>query len=193
VDVFLETGRLVLRRFTAADADLLVELDSDPAVVRHLTGRPTKRARIAAKVLPSILAGYERPPGLGWFAAHARPDLEFLGWIGLRPDDDRPDVAELGYRLRRAAWGHGYATEGARALVAHAFTRTPVTLVHADTMAVNTASRRVMEKVGLRYESTFFEDWAHPLPGAELGDVRYVLERAAWQAASQRKYLQDLS
>ncbi len=139
-------------------------------------------------------AGYERPPGLGCVrrARHGRT-CEFLGWIGLRPDDDRPDAAELGYRLRRAAWGHGYATEGARALVAHAFTRTPVTLVHAETMAVNTASRRVMEKVGLRYESTFFENWAHPLPGAELGDVRYVLDRAAWHAASQRKYLQDLS
>lgn len=193
MDVFLETDRLVLRRFTTDDVDLLVELDSDPEVMRHLTGRPTKRTRIVAKVLPAILAGYDRPPGLGTFAAHAKPDLEFLGWIGLGTEDDPPGTAELGYRLRRAAWGHGYATEGARALVAHAFTRTPVTLVHADTMAVNRASRRVLEKVGLRHESTFFEDWAHPLPGAELGDVRYVLDRAAWCAASQRKNLQDLS
>jgi RimJ/RimL family protein N-acetyltransferase len=191
MDIFLETERLVLRRFAESDLDLLVELDSDPEVMRHLTGRPTKRERIAKKVLPAILAGYER--GLGTFAAHAKPGLEFLGWLELRPDDGRPAQVELGYRLRKSAWGSGYATEGARALVEYAFTRTATTKIHAETMAVNSASRRVMEKVGLRYESTFHGDWKHPLPGAEHGDVRYTLGRAEWYAASQRKNLQDLS
>lgn len=193
MDIFLETERLVLRRFTEDDIDLLTELDSDPEVMRLLTGRPSTRARIATKVLPSILRDYARPPGLGTFAAHARPELEFLGWIELRPDDEPPGSAELGYRLRRAAWGRGYATEGALALVRHAFSTTPTTVIHAETMAVNSASRRVMEKVGLRFAETFHLDWAHPLPGAEHGDVRYTLDRAEWDAASQRKNLQDLS
>ena len=179
MDILVETDRLVLRRFTEGDLELLVELDSDPDVMRHLTGRPTSRKRVAGKMLPSILADYAR--GIGTFAAHAKPDLEFIGWIELRPDADRPDRAELGYRLRKPAWGKGYATEGTRALVAYAFTTTAVTEVHADTMAVNAASRRVMEKVGLRYAETFFEGWKHPLPGAEHGDVRYVLDRDAWR------------
>ncbi len=191
MDIFLQTERLVLRRFTESDLDILVELDGDPEVMRFITGRPSTRERVATKILPAILRGYAS--GLGVFAAHARTDFGFLGWIELRPEDDRPERAELGYRLRRSAWDRGYATEGARALVEYAFTMTAITEIYAEAMAVNTASRRVMEKVGLHHESTFLTDWEHPLPGAEHGDVRYVVDRERWWDANPRKDLQDLS
>jgi RimJ/RimL family protein N-acetyltransferase len=96
--------------------------------------------------------------------------------------DDWPDapagqvaVATLGYRLRRSAWGRGYATEGARTLVRHAFTELGVGRVAATTMAVNTRSRRVLEKAGLRHVRTPYLDWPDPLPGNEHGDVEYEL------------------
>jgi RimJ/RimL family protein N-acetyltransferase len=88
---------------------------------------------------------------------------------------------ELGYRLRKSAWGHGYATEGSRALIAKGFTEFGVRRVYATTMSVNTASRRVLEKAGLRFVRTFHQDWPDPIPGDHLGDVEYALTRAEWQ------------
>jgi RimJ/RimL family protein N-acetyltransferase len=89
-------------------------------------------------------------------------------------------VAALGYRLRASAWGRGYATEGARALVCRAFTELAVTRIVATTMAVNTRSRRVLEKAGLGYLRTVHLDWPDPLPGNEHGDVEYQLHRDDW-------------
>jgi RimJ/RimL family protein N-acetyltransferase len=183
MEVFLRTGRLVLRRFTAADVELLVELDSDPAVMRYINGgRPTPREEIADDVLPRFLSYYDRYPGYGFFAAEAGG--EFIGWFHLRPHPEHgvPDEPELGYRLRRAAWGQGYASEGSRALIDKAFTDLGASRVYAETMAVNTGSRRVMEKAGLRYARTFHQDWPDKIDGDEHGDVEYALTRAEWEA-----------
>jgi RimJ/RimL family protein N-acetyltransferase len=124
VDVFLETERLVLRRFTGADLDLLVELDGDPEVMRYITGgRPTSREELRDEVLPAFLRYYQRSPGHGFWAAVEKATGQFLGWFHLRPPEGAsPDEPELGYRLRRSAWGKGYATEGSRALIRMAFT-----------------------------------------------------------------------
>ena len=150
--------RPLLRRITAGDVDDLVELDSDPVVMRFLTnGTPTPREVIERQTLPGILRGYERLGGLGRMAAIERSTGAFIGWIGFDPPEDgRPDdEVELGYRLRRSAWDRGYATEGARALIRRAFAELGVRRVWARTMAVNVASRRVMEKCGLRKVGEF--------------------------------------
>lgn len=94
-----------------------------------------------------------------------------------------PDEPELGYRLRKAAWGMGYATEGARALVDKAFTDLGASRVFAETMVVNTASRGVMEKSGLRLIRQFHADWPVRIPGDEHGDVEYAITRAEWECA----------
>ena len=91
-------------------------------------------------------------------------------------------TAELGYRLRRSAWGRGLASEGSRALVDHAFRVLGARRVVAETMAVHTASRRVMEKDGLRLVRTFRADWPDAIPGDEHGDVEYALTREEWEA-----------
>lgn len=173
------TRRLTLRQFTAADADDLLALDADPQVMRFVDAKTKSLAQIQSEVLPRFLACYGRYPGFGLWAAHARSDGRFIGWFGLRPVTataaamvDWPDappgdsaVVSLGYRLRVSAWGRGYATEGARALVRRAFTELDVSQIVATTMAVNTASRRVPEKAGLRYARTVYLDWPDPLPG----------------------------
>jgi RimJ/RimL family protein N-acetyltransferase len=181
--VFLETGRLALRRFTGADVDDLVDLDGDPLVMRYLTGGiPTPREAIQDEVLPRFLHYYERFAGFGFWAAIDRSTGEFLGWFHFRPPaDDRLDEAELGYRLRRSAWGRGYATEGSRALVRKGFAEFGVQRVFALTMAVNLASRRVTEKSGLTLVRTFHESWPHPIDGAEQGEVEYALTRPEWE------------
>jgi RimJ/RimL family protein N-acetyltransferase len=183
--VVLETDRLCLRRFTAGDAALLEELDSDPAVMRFITGgRATPRDEIEREILPAWLAWYEDGEGYGFWAALERATGAFVGWFHLRPRaGERPSEPELGYRLRAAAWGKGYATEGSRALIDRAFGVLGAERVTAETMAVNAASRRVMEKAGMRYVRTFHQEWPDAIDGDEHGDVEYALSRDEWLAA----------
>jgi RimJ/RimL family protein N-acetyltransferase len=190
VHVDLETDRLVLRRFTEADVDNLVALDRDPRVMRFLSGgRPTPREAIQNEVLPRMLRSYDRVPGTGRWAAIERSTGQFLGWFALDvPEDSRGEEVELGYRLRASAWSKGYATEASRALIRKAFSDLGVRRVFAQTMAVNTASRRVMEKSGLTYRRTFHRTWDNPIEGTEHGEVEYELHYADWVRSGLRAH-----
>jgi RimJ/RimL family protein N-acetyltransferase len=181
--IFLETERLVLRRLTEADVDNLFDLDGDPEVMRFITGgKPTPRDEIRDEFLPRFLHYYERFAGFGFWAAIEKSTGEFLGWFHFRPPEGSgPNEVELGYRLKRSAWGRGYATEGSRALIRKGFTELGVRRLFASTMAVNSASRRVMEKAGLTLERTLHQSWAHPIEGAEHGEVEYALTKAEWE------------
>jgi RimJ/RimL family protein N-acetyltransferase len=193
MQILLETERLILRRLTEADLDNLVELDSDPEVMRYLSGGPaTPRDVIERDILPRLLHAYEASGGLGAWAAIEKASGDFLGWLSLRPHDGSPPgEVELGYRLRRAAWGKGYATEGSRALIKKGFTEQGVQRVIATTYQYNLASRRVMERLGLTHVRSYRltpEDLAEPgtfqstSQEAWDGDeVEYALEKADWE------------
>jgi RimJ/RimL family protein N-acetyltransferase len=190
-DVFLETDRLVLRQFTEADLDNLVELDSDPEVMHWVNGgRPTPRAALRDD-LSWYIGYYERYPGFGFWAANEKSSGDFLGWFHFRPQpgvDVNLTEPELGYRLRKSAWGKGYGTEGARALIHRGFADPRVQRVVASTDAINIASRRVMEKCGMVLVRTFFGPRPDDPDGAVLEAVEYALERSAWeQAAAHEK------
>jgi RimJ/RimL family protein N-acetyltransferase len=182
MDVYLETERLILRRFTQDDLDDLVALNADPAVTHFINGgRPIPRDEIQDD-LTAFMLRYERGDGYGLWAAIEKASGEFLGWFYLRPARGGPsDEPELGYRLRRAAWGHGYGTEGSRALIDKAFRELGARRVFASTMTINIASRRVMMKAGLRFVRLFFQEWPDAIPGDHLGDVEYALTRAEWE------------
>jgi RimJ/RimL family protein N-acetyltransferase len=175
--ILLETERLILRRFTDADFDQLTELDSDPEVTRYITGGMPE---FNAAMLDAWLTQYERWPAYGTFAAIERSTDRLLGWFHLLPEDGYDDEPELGYRLIRDAWGKGYATEGSRALIDKAFTDLGATRVWAGALAIHSASRRVMEKSGLRFVRAFHGDWPFRIPGDEHGDVEYAITRAEW-------------
>jgi RimJ/RimL family protein N-acetyltransferase len=186
----LETERLLLRRFTPADADLLVALDGDPEVMRYLSGgSPTPREEIERTALPRFLRSNERTDDLGYWAVIEQASGAFLGRIYLRPiADARPDELDLGYRLNRLAWGKGYATEASRALICKGFADPRVQRIVASAIASNIASRRVMEKVGLTLVRTSRVTWPDRFGGVEQIKVDYALERADWErqaAASQ--------
>lgn len=189
----LVTPRLRLRPVRAADAEAVVALHGDPEVMRHLgTGRPVPADVVRGRDLPRLLS-HHGPSPLGYWAAEDRATDGFVGWFELRPLAAHPPGAvELGYRLRRSAWGRGLATEGARALVDQVFTGTCADEVVATTMAVNTASRRVMEKIGLSWRRTYTAEAAELLgqllPGAEQGEVEYALSRADWQPRPVRPF-----
>ena len=191
MQVYLETARVVLRRFTAADVDHLVDLDSDPEVMRFLTGgTPTPRAVIEHEILPAYLGYYTRGDRYGYWAAVEKGTGEFLGWFHFRPAAGAaPDEPELGYRLRRAAWGKGYGTEVSRALIRKGFTELGVRRVVASTYEHNRASRRVMEKAGMTLVRTYrltpqelLELFGITSPELFDGDeVEYALEQADWE------------
>ena len=182
--IILQTQRLTLRQFTEYDADNLYDLNSDPGVMRYLTGgRLTPREVLRDEVIPFHLAVYERLDRLGTWAAESSATGEFLGWFHFRPGADA-DVTniDLGYRLRRSAWNKGYATEGSRALINMGFTDLGVERVYGHTMAVNTASQRVLEKCGLALVRTTTYDGPDVIEGSEHGEVEYALTKPEWVA-----------
>jgi RimJ/RimL family protein N-acetyltransferase len=193
MQVFLETERLVLRRFTEADVDHLFDLDSDPDVMRFLNGdNPTPRDVIENEILPRFLHCYERFAGYGYWAAIEKCTGAFLGWFGFVPPEGRsPHDVQLGYRLRKSAWGKGYATEGSRALIRKGFTELGVQRVFATTYQDNRASRRVMEKAGLTLVRTYrmtpedlLAEGTYHVTSQDLwdgDDVEYALEKANWE------------
>ena len=188
--ILLETPRILLRRLTEADAEDLFALDSDPEVMRYVGPRPLAdadayRERIRAGFLPY----YHRHAGYGYFAAVAQAGGAFLGWFHLRPALDYRFAAEagycegdvdLGYRLVRAAWGRGYATEGARALVHKALAELDAGCVVGCALEANVASTRVLEKAGLKWAGRF------ALPRYEQPAVKYALRREEFDAVVAR-------
>jgi RimJ/RimL family protein N-acetyltransferase len=184
VHVYLETERLILRRLTLDDLDLITALDADPAVMRFINGgQPTPRDEIRDDYLPWWLAYYERGDRYGFWAAIEKASGAFLGWFHLRPNPEDPDdEPELGYRLVATAWGQGYATEGSRALVDRAFEEFGARRVYASTMAANVGSWRVMEKVGMHFVRTFHYDPQDRTENEEPADVEYAVTRDDWLA-----------
>jgi RimJ/RimL family protein N-acetyltransferase len=184
VDVFLETDRLLLRRFTLEDEDALLELDNDPEVMLYINGgAPVPREEIVEETLPAFLSYYDRFEGFGFWAVIEKRSGQFLGWFHFRPGEGAgPLEPELGYRLHRSAWNKGYATEVSRALIDKGFSEFAVERVYAETMVVHVGSRRVMEKAGMRFKRTFHADWPVRIPGDELGDVEYEITREQWEA-----------
>ncbi|GAA3810214.1 GNAT family N-acetyltransferase [Streptomyces chiangmaiensis] len=182
--VFLEAERLVLRPFTDADADAehLLALDNDPEVMRFINGgKPTSRETIRTQTLPRLLHDYACLGTRGYWAAEDKATGTFLGWFEFRPlDEHSAAVVELGYRLNRAAWGKGHATEGSRVLIDKGFRDFGVERVTANTMTVNTRSRRVMERAGLSFLRNFTGDWPETIEGSEQGEVEYELTLPDW-------------
>jgi RimJ/RimL family protein N-acetyltransferase len=180
----IETRRLRLRLVTAADRDDLIALERDPQVMRFLNGgRPTPDDGIDETVDFRMPRGGE---GDVWGAIE-RESAAFLGWFSLRSKAD-PRTAELGYRLHQSAWGRGYASEGAGALIDHGFGNLGLERVWAQTMTINQASRRVLEKLGLKYRRTFHPELANPPPGFDEGEVEYEITRNDWARAAAPPY-----
>ena len=173
----LQTTRLTLSPCRPDDRADFIDLELDPQVMRFLNGG---HAVDHERVDPD--APFLMPRGTEPYVWTARrtTDGAFIGWFCLWPESK--DLAELGYRLRRAEWGKGLASEGATALVDWGFATAGYDRIVATTMTVNTASRRVMEKIGMRHTRTEHGEWPDPIPGCEHGEVWYELTRSEWAA-----------
>ncbi|EKE74808.1 GNAT family N-acetyltransferase [Oceanibaculum indicum] len=172
----LQTTRLTLSPCRPDDRADFMALELDPEVMRFLNGGyAVDHQRIDENATFLMPRGTE--PYV--WTARRKTDGAFVGWFCLSPEGDHS--AELGYRLRRNEWGQGLASEGASALVDWGFRNGGYDSIVATTMAVNLGSRRVMEKIGMKYIRTVFADWPDPIPGSEQGDVWYEMTRQDWR------------
>lgn len=193
----LRTDRLTLLPLADEHLELEVELDADPEVLRYLWGRARTRDEVIASHAERMALG-RRVDGLGYWMAFRHTGEkavaagEFVGLMMLPPahgpdQPDDPTIAELGYRIVRSRWRQGYASEASVELLRHAFEDVGMRQVIAQTMSVNTGSRAVLAKVGLRYVRTYFPHFDDPLPGTDQGEVEYSITRDQWRAVSSTR------
>jgi len=146
---WLETLRIEMRAFHPDDFDDLFALDSDPRVMKYFTGgKPAPRANVEA-AMRRILRYPALFPDLGFWYATRRDTGEFIGFFCFKYAGRSPDI-EVGYRLMYRAWGQGFATEGATALVRFGFDDLGLSRIIGVTHKDNVASQRVLMKAGLR-------------------------------------------
>jgi RimJ/RimL family protein N-acetyltransferase len=180
----IRTERLLLRRWRHADREPFAAMNADPAVVEHLQG-PMSRER-SDDFIDRIERHWDEH-GWGLWAVEVPDVASFIGYVGLWPADYvEPGMVEVGWRLAREHWGHGYATEAARAALEYGFTDVGLAEIVSFTVPQNERSWRVMERIGLVRDPS--GDFDHPrvdrVAYPEL--VRHVLYRASredWLAA----------
>jgi RimJ/RimL family protein N-acetyltransferase len=148
--VVLTTPRLLLRTFRRDDLPLYAELNADPEVVRYLGGVPLTREHSdgIAEWAQECFA----KEGLGLLAVERREDGAFLGMCGLHHQRSYPDDVEIGWRLAREQWGHGYATEAATGWLDHAFGPLGLPRVISITDPPNVRSLAVMRRLGMTFD-----------------------------------------
>ncbi len=176
----LHTDRLLIRRWRESDLAPWAAMNADPEVRQHL-GEPLSRERSDESVA-RFEADFDRR-GYGWWAVEVRETGEFIGFAGLdEVDEEVPFTGvEIGWRLARSAWGHGYATEAARAVLAFGFDTLRLPEILAVTTASNLRSQAVMTRLGMtRDPADDFDD-----PSAPEGPLRpNVVFRLARPATS---------
>ena len=144
----IETDRLLLRRWREGDLDAYARICADLEVMRYLP------ATLSREESAEQITWFERhweERGFGLWAVEERASGEFIGFVGLMRHDDWPEGehrTEVGWRLGRAHWGRGLATEGALASVRYGFGGLGLARIISITLPENAASRRVMEKAG---------------------------------------------
>jgi [ribosomal protein S5]-alanine N-acetyltransferase len=146
--VEIETARLRLRPFTRADRDAIHAIYADPEVMRHV-GHGAHRTPADTDAALQAFRRMLQSRGMSFLAVIERASGRLIGDAGLYPVEGAEGDVELGYTLARDAWGRGYATEAALALVDYARTALGATRVVATVDPANTGSRRVLEKVGM--------------------------------------------
>lgn len=173
----LATERLVLRGWRAADRDPFAAMNADPAVMEHFPG--TLDGTASDSFLERMNAHWSTN-GFGLWAVERRADERFLGFTGLSdPGFEAPfmPAVEIGWRFARDAWGHGYATEAAKAALSFGFESLGRTEIVSFTAPANTRSIAVMERLGVTRDPA--DDFDHPRVPVGHPLRRHVLYRLA--------------
>jgi RimJ/RimL family protein N-acetyltransferase len=176
----LHTQRLILRPWRQSDREPFALMNADPAVMEFF---PTCLSRSESDAAVDWIEDHFRQHGFGIFAVELLSEQAFIGFTGLsvpRFEAHFTPCVEIGWRLAKAYWGRGLATEAARAALAHGFDVIGLKEIVSFTTTANVRSRSVMQKLGMKHDPA--DDFDHPgLPeGHPLR--RHVLYRLSAKA-----------
>lgn len=158
----IETERLILREFRLSDLNGMFELDSNLEVHKYLGNKPVKTKNESVKMIESVINQYKER-GIGRWAAIEKSSGEFIGWSGLRLNNEYSmngfaEYYDVGYRLIPRFWGKGYATESGKAAVDYGFDILKLPNLYATTEINNEASHNALLKIGLKYIEDFYSE-----------------------------------
>ena len=164
MNMTLETERLLFRPFETTDAEDMFVLDSNPNVHRYLGNEPLTSIDQCHGYIKSIQNQYTQN-GIGRFVAILKETGETIGWMGLKfvteEENGHCNYYDIGYRLQEAHWGKGYAYEGAKAWLDHAFNEMKVPALYASAHIDNAGSNRILQKIGMQQKEIYGH---HDLP-----------------------------
>lgn len=171
----LQTQRLLLRAWKESDLEPLAQMNADAEVMKYLPGTLSRQE---SEDLLERIESHHQAYGFGLWAVEELSLEAFIGWLGLNvpnfPAHFTPTV-EVGWRLARAFWGQGYATEGARKAISYGFEVIGLSEIVAFTAQSNLRSIAVMKRLGMTHEET--DDFDHPRLPSGHPLQRHVLYR----------------
>ena len=148
----IETERLLIRKFTLDDLPKLIELRADPEVNKYLGGTRMQNPEAIEKRIPFYIDCYKKY-GFGMCAMIWKESGEMIGWSGLQPLEETGEI-EVGYGMAKEFWGKGIGFECAKAWLGYGFNEAGLNRIVAVASPENTGSWRIMERCGMRYETT---------------------------------------
>lgn len=154
-NIILTTERLYLREFTLSDAQVLIDLNSDPEVIRYTGDGPVPDLAEAERILNEIIFPQYKNR-LGRWAVHLKEGDEFIGWCGLKYLAELDEI-DLGYRFFRKYWNKGYATESAKAVMEYGKNELKLGTIVARAAIDNINSIKVIEKLGFTFKEEAIE------------------------------------
>lgn len=186
----LSTDRVYLKELKKEDYSLFLELDSDVEVMKYLTdGRPSTEQEAKDAINRVLKIQKETHNVFGLWFAYLKDSDEYIGWFLFRPDKADPlnfKKIEIGYRLKKKIWGQGIASEVSKSLLKFGFENLALDEVFAITMEENLGSQRVMQKIGLSFETQYIEDI---FPGENKNAVRFHITKEMWNRGSTNQQL----
>jgi ribosomal-protein-alanine N-acetyltransferase len=157
----IETERLILRKLTSSDDEMMFLLDSNPNVHHYLGKNPIASIEESRQYIENIQIQYIQN-GVGRFAVILKETDEFIGWAGLKFNtnqiNNRLNFYDIGYRLLEDYWGNGYGSEAAKAWLEYGFNQLKIQKICAYAEVENKVSIKILEKIGLQSVSEFDDD-----------------------------------
>lgn len=161
MNLYLETERLILKKFQDTDVENIFKLDSNIEVHKYLGNNPIKTHKQAEYIISFFKKQYQEN-NIGRFAAFEKDSSNFIGWSGLKLNKGNKEslngftnFIDIGYRFLPSFWGKGYATESAIACLNFGFKEMNYDIIYGAAETANIGSNKILQKIGLKYVNDF--------------------------------------